>query len=551
MATVAINPEIDASMSSDAVHYDVNGSLTTYRTYPATSWGPSNVKYSIIPPSTTVYMNRCVQEITPVTITYTGTTTGTNLLDDGYDALRSLADMRIKTTNAISFNGSAFPVSTCYDIYPDVLLHYNREYRERHPLSATDQTSEYSSMIGANSNPLSSYATSTNWQGGMLRGSYTLTSIVRTATSAIINANLISWIYLPALLGLDCAKEMGLIRIRNFDIDTTVNSDASRCISHATGGASTITSCTVVVASQPYVLCKFITPPMELIPNGPLKYRHLRMERYVTAFGANCASNTDITITGNNIQLPNIPRFLFMFIRESDSYKTYQSTDSFMALKNVSIMFNNQSSLLSTATPYDLWHISRECGLLDSVQQFIGKTTTSGFSQIGTAGSLFCAEFGRHISIGDGTLSIGTAGTFNFNVITTVHNQGTNTIQNPTLYCIVAYDQDLIIGENGQVNMEVPLVPVGTIASGEDVVKVPYNNDGIGGAVYAGSFRSSMKKMNDWLKKSKVISKVGRAVATVLPPGIGNVANMALNTAEKMGYGTMSQSELRRKIKNL
>lgn len=560
MTTVSVNPEIDASMSADSVHYDVNGSLTTYRTYPATSWSSNNLKYSVIPPSTSVYMNRCIQEIIPIQIVYTGTTTSTYLLDDGYDALRSLADMRIKTTSAISINGSAFPVSTLYDLYPDILLHYNREYRERHPLSAIDMTSEYSSMVGANSNPLSSYSTSTNWQGGMLRGSYTLTSINRvsnagnplTVVTTTINVNLISWLYLPALLGLDCSKEMGLIRIRNFDVDTTFNTDPSRCISHATGGASTITSCTVTVLSQPYLLTKFITPPVEMIPSGTLKYRHLRLERYVTAYGANCATGSDITITGNNIQLPNIPRFLFVWCREADSYKTYQSTDSFMAMKNISIMFNNQASLLSTATPYDLWHIARECGSLDALQQFIGKTTTSGFTQTGTCGSVFCAEFGRHISLGDGSLAIGSAGSFNFNVITTVNNQAAATINNPTLYCVIAYDQDLIINENGQVTMEVPLVPVGQIASG-DIIKVPYQTDGIGGVTYGGSFRSAMKKMNDWLKKTKVISKVGNIVAPMLPPSIGMVAKQGLNMADKLGYGngTMSQSELRNKIKNL
>lgn len=553
MTTVAVNPEIDTSLSQNSIHYDINGSMTTYRTFPATSWSATNAKYSVIPPSVSVFMNRCVQEIIPIQIDYVGTTTGQYLLDDGYDAIRSIADMRIKSTCAISLNGSGYPISTCYDLYPDILLHYNKEYKTKHPLAAIDQSTEYSSMIGSTMNPLSSYTSSTNWEGGLMRGAYTLTSITRTATTATIRANLISWLYIPSLLGLDCSKELGLIRIRNFDVDTTFNTDPSRCISHSTGGQSTITSCSVTISSQPQLLCKFITAPTAMIPTGPLRYRHLRMERYTTQYGASCPAGADVVITGNNVQLPNIGRYLFLWVREADSYKTYTSTDTFMSIKNISVMFNNQSALLSSATPYDLWTISKECGLLDALPQFLGKATSAGFTQMGTCGSILCCEFGRHLSLGDGTLSIGSAGSFNFNVTVTANNQGANAITNPTLFCVVAYDQDMLISDQGQVTMETPIIPIGKVGSADDVVQVPYQTDGMGGMIYGGSIKSAMKKMNDWLRKTKVISKVGNVVAPMLPPAVGMIAKEGLNIAENLGYGngTITQSQLRNRIKNL
>jgi hypothetical protein len=558
MTTISINPEIDASLSDSTIHYDVNGSVASYRSIPCTSWSQNALRWSIIPPSIDTYVNRAIQLVIPLTVTYAGTG-APNLLDDGYDSLRSLADIRLILNSIITFNSTGFPASQCSDVYSEILLHYNRKYKERHPLSAIDLTQQMADQVGWIANPMGTAAATDTWDGGVRRGAYTYKSITRTANSAVINLDLVSWLYLPELLGLDQNEGYGLIGLRNIDVNLTIDLSSKYVMSHAVGGGSTINSCVITLASQPYALCKFISPPVSLLPtSGKLRYKHIRMEKFLTTYGSVTAPLATCQIVGNNIQLPYIPRYLWCYVREQDSSKTITSTDTFLALNQVSIFFNNQNSLLATCTPYDLWTISKECGLLDNMSQFVGTQTSSGWSQVGSVGSVFCAEFGRHISLGDSHLAIGAPGSFNFNLIANATNcNRVSSITNPTLYCIIGYDQDLCIEmPGGLITIETPLVPVQSFASGsgsEDLIKLPYNVDGYTGIASGGSFRSGMKKINQWLKKTQLLSRTGQ-LASYLPV-IGGPIGVASKIAEWKGYGEggarMTHSELRKRIQEL
>lgn len=542
--TVSVNPEVDASIAeAPAIHYDINGSQVTYRNYPATSWSNTGVRFSIIPPSMDTYMNRSIMITYPLTITYAGTTTGTNLLDDGYDALRSVVGLRMLQTQGVQINGCSIPCSSMFDTYPDVILHYNGDYRKKHPLGAVDVNQNYENSVGALNNPLSSYANNESFDSASSkRGAYTLQSITRNGTSAVLVYNVIEWVYIPALLGADCAEETGLIRIRSVDLDMNLNLDPKWTVSHATGGASTITSCVVTLSGQPNILCKFISVPRELIPTAELRYPHLRMERFLTQLGGTLAPQAHNIIQSNNIQLPFVPKFVWIFCRDQDSSKTYNSTDTFCNLLNLSVQFNNQSALLSTASTQQLWEMSVNNGLLDSLTAWTGTTTTSGFAQVGAIGSIFCASFGRHISLGDPSLSIGSAGQFNFSVQADVKNCSyTTTMTNPSLYIVVAYDQVMKIMDGGQINFEAPLVPVGEVASG-NIIKIPYNTAGLQGMSAGGSAKSFFKGVGKFFKDSKLLSNVIAPLATTaLTPFLGPIApilgNVAQSTLGNLGVG--------------
>lgn len=563
-ASISINPELDASIGlQSTTHYDINGSQVTFRTYPATSWSNNAIKFSIIPPSMDVYVNRSLMVTTPITITYTGTTTSPSalLLDSGYDALRSLAGSRIIRTLNVNINGISVPVTSFYDTYVEPLLHYDEDYRKKHPLGAIDVTQVYSDSIGAVNNPLTDYSTSESFDEGqgIKRGAFTLRSVTRGATSAVLVLDLIDWIYVPGLFGANCSEEFGLTRIRNIDIDQTIDLSAPNVVSHALTGYSTITATTVALTGQPSILAKFISIPHDMIPHGNLNYPHLRMERYVTQLGGTLAPNVSNVITSNNIQVPYIPRYMWVFVREQDASKLISSPDTFCALTNLSIQFNNQSALLSSASPYQLWEMSRNTNLQDSLIAWNGISTNPGFAQIGTVGSIGCFEFGRQISLGDPNLAIGTAGQFNLSVQATFKNVNqVITMTNPTLYLVVAYDEIMTIQDGGLVTFVTPTVPVGTIAAGVDMVKVPYNVSGLTGITRGGSAKSFFKGIGKFLKSSKVLSTVGKAL---LPALIGPAGVPISEAVSQLGYGDggavitggaeMTQQQLRAKIRKM
>lgn len=558
--TIAVDPVIDSSMS--AVHHtDVDSSQVTYRNYPATSWSDSNIVFNVQPPSMQTFISRAIRVITPIRLTFGGSVTppGAVMLDDGFDALRSMADLRIQQNTTISINGVGYPVSTVSDILPDILEHYSKQYRAKHPLGAPDVSGDYHDSVGTVNNPLASYSTSESFEGGLKRGAFAFApnfTSTRGATSAVLHYNLVSWLYIPGLLGLDCDEKLGLTRVRTMDVNQSINLDPKYVWSHATGGYTTIASCVIVVEAQPTVLCKFLSCPPELVPKGPLCYNHLRFERFTTNVGGPVTAGSTVVGVSNNIQLSYVPRYIFAWFREQDSLKTITSSDTFLSLQNVSANFNNQAGLLSSAQPFDLWNICLETGIRDSLPQFQGVARSSGWQNIGTMGSLFCAEFGRHISLGDPHLTVGSSGAFNFNLQLTAKNNSSASVVNPVLYLVVAYDQIFQISEGGECLFLTPeSVLVQSESSGEGeggLVKVPYNVDGISGVGDGGSFKTWLEAMKAFAKKHHVISRLGEVVGPLTGPFSPAVSELT-KLAKDSGYGgkALGKLELKKLIQKL
>jgi hypothetical protein len=535
----SINPEIDSTLSA-IPHLDVNGNRIFYKRESATSYdvNGSNITFTVIPPSKSAFMNRCIPIITRIQLVYSGTTTGTHLLDDGFDSLRNLAGLRGTLSQNNTLNGSGFPQSVVNILYPDIIAHYNAEYKHVHPLGATDESQNLSDCVGSVNNPLASYSAS-EWDR-LKRGAYIPVSITRTSTVCVQVFDLIEFVYVPGLLGLDQSEKPGIPLISTFTSQMRMDLDKKNIVSHASGGNSTITDCVITIVGQPYMILKFTEPPMELIPTEPIKYSYQRFEYWQQAYGGSVAANGVGSITSNNVQLQAVPRYLWLWVRESDAYKTFASSDTFAAITNVSVNFNSQAALLSTCNQHDLWQISRDCGCLDDWVRFQGKAV-SNLAVIGSVGSLFCAEFGRHISLGTDMMSIGTRGNFNFQAtINFTNTNQTTAMSAPTLFMVVGYDNEMVIEPTGTVHFVFPEIPVvGAGGAMSSLVKVPYGVDGYSG----GSIKSFFQRANDWFKKTKLLSTIGKQLAPLVSsipkvgPALQPLAQEALNQLEQKGYG--------------
>jgi hypothetical protein len=411
--------------------------------------------------------------------------------------------------------------------------------------------------IGALNNPLATYDTQEAMPQGQKRGAFQVKSIVsRTSTSFVVQYELIDWVYIPQLLGLDCENELGLTRQSQIVINDTFNFDASRVISHAVSPRTTLTSVSCIMSDQPDLTVKYISVPRELLPQGVLRYKHLKLERFVSAPSGTLAANGVTTITSNNIQLQRVPRYVWFFVREADQNMTRESSNTFCALQaGTYINFNNQGALLSTARLEDWWMMARDCGLQDSYEEFAGLAFGPSFANVGTMGSVGCVQFGRHISLGQG-LQIGQAGTFNFNMSVNVMNVNQNSaITTPTLYIIVGYDHEMVISEGGDVSFELPVTPVGMVGSADELIKMPAM---VGGALEhrGAGFFDWLQKAHDWIKENKIISKVSGALSSV--PLLASVVGPINAAATHLGYSerarggkAMSREELRQAIKDL
>lgn len=557
MSKVSINPEIDASQSDVPVHR-IHGNEVSYRTYTASSYSSNAATWNITPPSMDTYMSRCVQVTWPVRIVYASATGGSDLIPEpNYDALRNLAGMRIVLNQNILLNGQSLPSQQVYDCLPDIIAHFKRDYRRLHPLGAIDTTQWLFDSVGTTAGPLGDYGDSETYEGAMKRGAYPYKTIVRSSSAATLDVDIIDWIYVPELMGKDQQNELGFIRVHNFDVQATLDLNGKNLVSHAIGASQEIPNeptCTML--SAPSLLMKFTAIERSLLPVGPVSYDHLRFEKFTTAGGA-VAINASTVINGNNIQLTSIPRFIFLYVREADQYKHHYDSDTFATITNVSMNFNNRTGLLASASAYDLWNMSKECGLIDSYPQFTG-LSQNGYTQIGTIGSMVCLAMGKHVSLGSG-FEVGQSGAYNFNVQVTCKNTNQNAtygpLENATLYVVVAYDQTLVIDEGGMVTFTTPLARPVT----GDMEMVPYSGSFDSGVSFGGSVGDFFKKIWKFIKDHKVISNVANALSGPLSmiPGVGALlgpgASTIGNIADKLGAGgqVIGKAELRKAIQNL
>jgi hypothetical protein len=173
-----------------------------------------------------------------------------------------------------------------------------------------------------------------------------------------------------------------------------------------------------------------------------------------------------------------------------------------------------------------------------------------------TIGSIFCAQFGKHISLGDPAISVNSPGMFNFQVDITFANHMNQAFVKTVAYAIFAYDQVMEISEGGDCQFMIPDISYQhqKYGTGGALVKVPYEQNG-GGGVNGDGISDMLRNAHKWLKDTKAISSVAKAITPLLPPGVQTIAGPLAEMADQYGYGTgngiMSQNELRDHIRKL
>jgi len=144
-------------------------------------------------------------------------------------------------------------------------------------------------------------------------------------------------------------------------------------------------------------------------------------------------ANTRLTFT--TTQLNQIPDKLLIFVRKSKSSQLISDCDFALAIRQISINFNNQSGILASATQDQLYRYSVEAGSNQSWEEFRGYSTVASASgqgkQIATSGSYLMLDMGRHVQITEDYYAAGSLGNFNLQFSIEVSNYAEAPIDNP------------------------------------------------------------------------------------------------------------------------
>ena len=111
------------------------------------------------------------------------------------------------------------------------------------------------------------------------------------------------------------------------------------------------------------------------------------------------------------------------------SSHTSKNSDSFFAIENITINFNNVSGILSSCSVPELWEISQKAGSSQSYLEFLGKCNTSSAtgagSTIPTTGSLLVLQPAYSFNLPE-FLSASSLGSYNLQFNVNIKNQSSS-----------------------------------------------------------------------------------------------------------------------------
>ena len=345
---------------------------------------------------------------------------------------------------------------------------------------------------GSAKNPLAAYGEN---NGEDTRGGFPI-EVVDSKTFRVVITEPV--MMSPFFSGIGCQEE-GFINVNQFNITYRWKSNLSTALSHSILG-NVITNVSTTMYRAPEMLTTYITPDLTQRPPQLQVLPYHKPQLYVKDVGTLISGETRRVIS-DSIKLSQIPRKLYLFCRHKRSTMTQETSDSFLRINNLNVLWNNQSGLFSSATPQDLYEISRRNGCNLSWSQWYQYR-----------GSVLCIEFGKDIGLLDNEAA-GVQGQYTIQIQMDVENVSLGDFE-CEFFTNFLLEGTFSIAENmGRASLG-NLTQAAVLQSKEspEVVFADYEN------IVGGSFWSKLKSI-----VNKVATGVGKA-AQVATPIVGALA---------------------------
>jgi len=497
-----------ADVTSDLVYaVKSGGSATTYQSFPSTSATNSVIVFNIQVPSENIIVGRdaLLQSPLQFTLTVSDVPAGETAIVWGQTAsLQAFPLASCMTTATATINNTTTSVNL-QDVLPQILrLNSNRElyrYNGTTPSLPDQNWGKYSDSYASNSSPLASYynqsydndqcprgafpcyAQVDRFVGGVWQDNSPISTGVAAETWRVsVFTTVAEPLFLSPFIYADpYHNRQGMLGINNMSFTLNINATLNRLVSaFVPPGASVVIAPGVLADPMPaakwlangnlfqntYAVPQLSAPasggPTMLLkllssqPSDRLETRNVvpyfDLPRYLTSSANNpvLAAATARTITSQSIQLSQLPDYFIIVARKSVQTQTITDTSSFLTIRNISINLNNQSGLLSSATPQDLWRMSVKNGSMQTWEEFSGSayvndTALGNNGLISTTGSMFIVS-PADLSLPD-YLSSGSLGAFQLQFNAQVFNQFDEAIQ--VEICVIAANSGIFVLQQG------------------------------------------------------------------------------------------------------
>ncbi len=198
----------------------------------------------------------------------------------------------------------------------------------------------------------------------------------------------------------------------------------------------------------------FLTPhSSDLLPSRNV-VSYYNLPRYTTKT-PDIAIDAPATVISQSLQLNQISDKLIIAVRKTMGQQQNNDADCYLPISGLSIQFNNNAGILSSATAYELFDMSVKNGSNQTWYEFSGEAYSSSVTAtdgvVKTSGSIVVLEFGKDIQLTESYYAPGSLGNFNLQVNVNVKNNTNVAINNTNPYelVLITMESGVFVNERG------------------------------------------------------------------------------------------------------
>ena len=251
----------------------------------------------------------------------------------------------------------------------------------------------------------------------------------------------------------------GFLGINNMVLNINIDNSCRRLWSSATGY---ITNIQLTSFTNSKILMNFLSLQSEQY--GKISARnilpYLDMPRFLWQVGTLqplpagqliTPTTQGTRVSFNNIQLNQIPDLMIICCRQTMATQNWNNSSHFFSINNISINFNNQSGILSSANSTQLYLLSQKNGSSQTYVEWNGQATASNSA---TGKGVYAPTMGSLLILNPSVdfglqsfYSASSGGQYNFQMDMNVTNQSSEALQ--AEICLVCVNSGMFITENG------------------------------------------------------------------------------------------------------
>lgn len=577
------DPRIDVLKEREYV-VTKGGNKIAFVPYRSMSTGASAMAFNVIPPSRTTFVDRKMYIQSSISVTFSAqlaaaAPAGFSFVSAAQDAPRSFPLSRALATATATIGNTNVSMQTGDVIDPLLRCMPTEDLKEFNDgcPTALDRSQTYDCYVDSASglNVLGNFTSPILDDGEYSRGYFNVNvgALIPPAGGAggIYSQVVTFEVFEPVMLSPFVWQKLnhsGLIGLQNITLQYNFANNLSQLVWSGTqptvAGAPIVPNVAVNFGPSPTdqsdakLWVGYISPsPLMEIPKE-VSYNFYEVQRFITNGLTPMEYSGPLqTVQSNNIQLKVIPSMIIAGVRRTKANQKYWQPDAYCRIQSTAINFANTVGILSTASPFNLYQISKKNGLNYNYNQWYGKFgSLNNGALVGAnipsgVGGLLVLKPSEDFGLGDAEAS-GLSGAFNFQISLTVECIDPS-MTDPSS----DYEMFVIVINEGQVSIDVAgtgnvVTNIGVVSEA-DILKAEtkpwlgYNDvHGLVGGDFLSTLRNFGKKIASAVHTAaEIVPKVSSGLKSV---GLGRGAGLVGSGLS--GGKMLSQTSLKDRLRD-